>query len=132
MKRHTRGAGTPRTTHGTIRRSFALPRALVDQVAEAAPPDYGSNLNAVVRRVLEDYVARRRSESLDAALDAMAADPAVRAAAAEIESEFDAFEARQGREPEPGPAHGATASKSARPRAGTERPKGRPVRRGTP
>lgn len=76
-----------------MRRSFALPVRLVEQVSEAAPPEYGSNLNAVVRTALEEYVRNRRREALRRQIEAMSGDPDVRAANAEILRQTESIDA---------------------------------------
>ena len=63
---------------GTVRRSFALPARLVEEVREATPQDGPSSLNAVVRVALEQYVARRKEQEFAEAMERMAADPQVR------------------------------------------------------
>jgi hypothetical protein len=67
-----------------VRRSVALPASLVEQVSEAAPPEYRGNLNGIVRTALEEYLRNRRREAFERAMEAMAADPEVRAVSAEI------------------------------------------------
>jgi Arc/MetJ-type ribon-helix-helix transcriptional regulator len=72
-----------------VRRSFALPAQLVEQVSEAVPPEYGSNANAAVRHALEDYVKRKREADFERRMDEMAADPWIRAVNAEIFRDFE-------------------------------------------
>jgi hypothetical protein len=70
-----------------------LPSRLVEQVAEAAPPEVRGNLNAVVRCALEEYVENRRRRAFQAEMAAMAADPQIRSVNAEIFSAFEAADA---------------------------------------
>lgn len=78
----------PRARHSTIRRSVALPGALVAKAMAAAAPDPRRNLNRVVRMALEEYVQRRRQMEFDDAMKRMASDPQVRAETRAIASEF--------------------------------------------
>lgn len=87
-RRGRRAAQTPRT----VRRSFALPSALVEQVSEAAPEELQGNLNAVVRAALEEYVRNRRRAEFEAEMDRMAADPQIRAVNAAIFHDFEAIQ----------------------------------------
>ena len=73
---------------GTVRRSFALPARLVEEVREAAPEDGPKSLNAVVRVALEQFVARRREEEFAEAMERMAADPQVRRLCRKLDREF--------------------------------------------
>ena len=51
-----------RSKSSVVRRSFVLPARLVERVGEAAPPEYGDNLNAAVRHALEEFVRRKDDE----------------------------------------------------------------------
>jgi len=64
-------------TH-VVRRSVALPARLVEQVSEAAPPEFRGNLNGIVRTALEEYLRTREREAFDREMERMAADPQVR------------------------------------------------------
>jgi hypothetical protein len=75
-----------------VRRSFALPAALVEQVSEAAPPEYRGNLNATVRTALEEYVRNREREAFEREMEEMARDPQIRKVNAEIFREWEAIE----------------------------------------
>jgi hypothetical protein len=76
----------------TVRRSVALPRALVEQVVAVAPPDLRHNLNRVVRVALQEFVSARKARAFEQAVAQMAADPAIRKACAAIGQEFAAAE----------------------------------------
>lgn len=76
----------------TVRRSFALPRALLDEAVAAAPPELQQNLNSLVKEALREYVARRRDDEFARAMAAMAQDPEVRRESSEIGSQFRATE----------------------------------------
>lgn len=82
----------PRRASTVVRRSFALPVRLVEQVSEAAPPEYRGNLNAVVRTALEEFVRNHRRAAFEREMASMAADPQVRAVNAAIHREFEALE----------------------------------------
>jgi len=93
MSSHTGSPKTRRKTvrraaGGTIRRSFALPAKLIEQVSEAVPPEYGVNPNAAVRHALEEFVARHRREGFRREMEEMAADPWIQRVNAEINAEF--------------------------------------------
>lgn len=75
-----------------IRRSFALPAKLVERVSEAAPAEFGSNLNAIVRTALEEYARAREREAFEREMEEMAADPWIRQVNAEIFREFERIE----------------------------------------
>src|SRR5436190_20088942 len=82
MKKHT----TVQTK--TVRRSVALPRKLVEEVAALATPAERSNWNRLVVVALEEYANRKRRTKLDEAMAAMAADPAARTEMKAIEKQF--------------------------------------------
>ena len=72
----------------TLRRSVALPSALVGELNSVAPPELRTNLNRLVILSLQEYVSRRRRQEFDSAVSAMAADPQVQAECAAIASDF--------------------------------------------
>jgi hypothetical protein len=76
-----------------VRRSFALPRDLVDQVLALVSEDQRSNLNRLVTVSLQEFVARRRQEALEKSMAAMAADPDIQRESTRIMDEFAAAEA---------------------------------------
>jgi hypothetical protein len=76
----------------TVRRSVALPRSLVEEVAAAAPPGLQGNLNRLVTVALQEFVARRKNKMFRQAMAEMAADPAIQAENAAIAREFAAAE----------------------------------------
>ncbi len=76
----------------TVRRSFALPAVLIEQVSEAVPPEHGVNPNAAVRHALEAYLERKRRDAFEREMDAMAADPWIRTVNAEIFREMEALD----------------------------------------
>ena len=82
---------TQRLTNA-VRRSVALPRTLVEEVAAAAPPDLQGNVNRLVIIALQEFVARRKNRTFRQAMAEMAADPAIRAENAAIAREFAAGE----------------------------------------
>ena len=69
-----------------------MPRQLIDEVLSVAPPEAAGNLNRLVAESLREFVARRKALALEAAMAAMAADPAIRAECAAIAVEFAAAE----------------------------------------
>ena len=74
----------------TIRRSIALPGALVEELSALAPAELGGNWNRLVTVALLEYAARRRALAFESQMAAMAADPGVRAECAIIAKEFSA------------------------------------------
>jgi len=72
----------------TIRRSVALPGALVEELSALAPADLHGNWNRLVTIALREYAARRRTLAFESQMVAMAADPEVQAECAIIAKEF--------------------------------------------
>ena len=72
----------------TIRRSVALPRQLVSEVAALAPSELRSNLNRLVTVALQEFAARRKSMAFEEAMARMAADPAIRRECERIAEQF--------------------------------------------
>ncbi len=70
-----RGAAPPASR--VVRRSFALPRHVVAEATAVAPAELQTNLNRLVTTALEAYTAARKQQAFEAAMAAMAADPAV-------------------------------------------------------
>ncbi|MEW6277528.1 MAG: hypothetical protein AB1758_02815 [Candidatus Eremiobacterota bacterium] len=75
----------------TVRRSFALPSQLIEDVMAAAPEMRG-NLNAVVKAALQEYVDRRRTMAFEASLVEMARDPQIQTLCRQLDVEFRATE----------------------------------------
>ena len=69
--------GAVPATSRVARRSFALPRHLVTEATSVAPAELQTNLNRLVTIALEEYTAARKRQAFEAAMTAMAADPAV-------------------------------------------------------
>jgi hypothetical protein len=80
-------------TDQTVRRSVALPKSLIDEVAKAAPPEWKSNLNRIVITALKDFVRAKQRQEFEDAMARMAADPAVQAENAAIAREFSVADA---------------------------------------
>jgi len=74
----------------TIRRSVALPGALVEELSILAPAELAGNWNRLVITALGEYAARRRALAFESQMAAMAADPGVQAECAIIAKEFSA------------------------------------------
>jgi hypothetical protein len=73
----------------TLRRSVALPGALIGELKAVAPPELRTNLNRLVIVSLQEYVARRRREEFERAVAAMAEDPQIQAECAAIARDFE-------------------------------------------
>jgi hypothetical protein len=71
-----------------VRRSVALPRSLVEEVAAAAPPGLRGNLNRLVTIALREFVARRKARAFRLAMAEMAADPAIQSENRAMQREF--------------------------------------------
>jgi hypothetical protein len=84
MKRHAPAS--------TLRRSVALPAALIGELNSVAPPELRTNLNRLVIVSLEEYISRRRQQEFNDAVAAMAEDPQVQAECAAIARDFAATE----------------------------------------
>ena len=76
----------------TIRRSVALPVALIGELNSVAPTELRTNLNRLVILSLQEYVSRRRQQEFDNAVAAMAEDPQIQAECAAIARDFAATE----------------------------------------
>ena len=72
----------------TLRRSVALPSALITELNSVAPPELRANLNRLVILSLQEYISRRRQQEFDRAVRAMADDPQVQAECAAIAKDF--------------------------------------------
>ena len=72
----------------TVRRSFALSKALVEEVIACAPEELKNNLNRLVTTALREYAERRKKEAFARAVAEMAGDPAIQSECAAIEHEF--------------------------------------------
>jgi len=82
----------PHSPSATLRRSVALPSALINELKSVAPPELRSNLNRLVILSLQEYVSRRRRQEFENAVAAMAEDPEIRAQCAAIAKDFAAAE----------------------------------------
>lgn len=84
--------GAPATSR-IVRRSFALPRHVVTEATAAAPAELQGNLNRLVTTALQEYTATRKRQAFEAAMAAMAADPAIHRLSAELLTAFRTTEA---------------------------------------
>jgi hypothetical protein len=88
-----RAKRTLKKPHKTVRRSVALPRYLVEEANAVAPAEFGQNLNRLVIVALQEFAARRKALAFEAAMEQMAADPAIRNECAAIGKDFGVTEA---------------------------------------
>lgn len=79
--------GLPMSTK-TIRRSVLLPTQLVEDATAVAPEPLRGNLNRLVVTALRQYVAIEKQKAFEAAMRAMAADPAIQSECVAIAGEF--------------------------------------------
>ena len=75
-----------------VRRSIALPRTLVDEVANIAPAPLRDNFNRLVSTALREYIEFHRTKAFERAMQEMAADPQIQAECHAINREFAQFE----------------------------------------
>ena len=80
---------SPKTS---IRRSVALPAFLVQQAMEVADPELCGNFNRLVRRLLEDYVERKRAREFEDQMRAMASDQDIQREIFEMNVSFESTE----------------------------------------
>ena len=85
--------GTVSAASNTVRRSFALPRHIVTEATAVAPVELQGNLNRLVTTALQEYTETRKRRTFEAAMAAMAADPAIHRASAELMTAFRTTEA---------------------------------------
>jgi hypothetical protein len=71
-----------------IRRSVALPRALVDEVRSVAPVPLRANFNRLVSTALRDFADAQRAKAFERAMQEMAADPEIQAECRAIARDF--------------------------------------------
>jgi len=76
------------STSHIVRRSFALPRTLIEELVAYAPEELKDNLNRLVTTALREYAERKKKEVFSCAMADMAQDPAVRAECEAIDREF--------------------------------------------
>jgi hypothetical protein len=72
----------------TVRRSVALPKALVEEALSAAPPALKGNLNSLVKEALRHYIRLQKALEFERAMESMAGDPEIQATNHLIESQF--------------------------------------------
>lgn len=76
----------------TLRRSVALPSALLGELNSVAPPELRTNLNRLVIVSLQEYISRRRQMEFESAIAAMAEDPQIQIECAAIAKDFASTE----------------------------------------
>jgi len=82
----------PPPSSATLRRSFALPRHLVEAARELSDPDVRDNLNRLVTIALDEYVTRRKRALFKAEMARMAADADIQRELARVQGEFSGAE----------------------------------------
>ena len=65
----------PASKTPVLRRSFALPQALVKQAQAFLPAEQRGNLNGLMKQALEDFVRQHRYEDFRKSVQRMARDP---------------------------------------------------------
>jgi hypothetical protein len=76
------------TSDRIIRRSFALPRHLVEEAQRTAPPDCHNNLNRLVTLALQAWVERQATREFETAMQEMASDSAIQSESKAITRSF--------------------------------------------
>lgn len=72
----------------TIRRSFALPRKLIDEAVTMSTKAEKANLNKLVTIALQEYIDNRKRREFETAMQAMGNDPEVLRECQGIERDF--------------------------------------------
>ncbi|MBI2266147.1 MAG: hypothetical protein HYU64_13395 [Armatimonadetes bacterium] len=72
----------------SLRRSFALPCRIVDEAISLAPEELKRNLNRLVTVALQEYIARKKEQAFEAAMQEMARDPAIRSESRSVNEAF--------------------------------------------
>lgn len=78
-----------------VRRSVALPGALIREAISLAAPELRTNVNRLVTTALKEFVERRKRLNFAAAMEKMSRDPAIRKECKAISDEFS-FAERDG------------------------------------
>jgi hypothetical protein len=68
-----------------VRRSFALPRDVVEEAQQVAAPELKDNLNRLVVVALKKYIELKKRETFERSMAEMAADPGIRYAITEVQ-----------------------------------------------
>ena len=71
-----------------VRRSIAIPKTLVDDLIQTAPPELKSNLNRLVIAAIQGFIKLQERQMFDEAMTRMSKDPAAQAEIKAIQAEF--------------------------------------------
>jgi hypothetical protein len=71
-----------------VRRSFALPKQVLEEAAELAPPELRGNWNRLVRTALEQFIIQRKRQRFALGMAEMAKDPQALAVDRKISEDF--------------------------------------------
>lgn len=66
------------TKSSVVRRSFAIPRTVVEDAQAVAPEELRQNLNGLVVQALKNYAQAVKKTEFEKAMAEMAADPGIR------------------------------------------------------
>ena len=80
------------TRSHTVRRSVAIPSALVEEALDVAPASAKQNFNRLVRFALQEFVAKKKEEAFAAEMARMARDPQIQKENRRINRDFAATE----------------------------------------
>jgi hypothetical protein len=85
---------TLKTKRGSsvVRRSFALPKLVLEEAARLAPPELRGNWNRLVRTALEQFIIQRKRRRFAEGMAEMAKDPQALEVNRRISEEFAAAE----------------------------------------
>lgn len=73
-----------------VRRSFALPKQVLEEAERLAPPDLRGNWNRLVRTALEQFIIQRKRQRFAEGMAEMAKDPQALEENRRISEEFSA------------------------------------------
>lgn len=86
-------AAKAKRTSSVIRRSFVLPKQILEEAARLAPKELQGNPNRLVRTALEQFIIQQKRRSFAESMAAMARDPQARKVNRQISDEFSATDA---------------------------------------
>ncbi|MBI3925755.1 MAG: hypothetical protein HY319_09460 [Armatimonadetes bacterium] len=73
----------------TVRRSVALPRRLLEELAAVTPPELKGNFNRLVHELLREFIDRQRRNEFEEDMEQMGRDPEILDETAAMCRDFD-------------------------------------------
>lgn len=83
----------PKRMSSVVRRSFALPKQILEEAAKLAPPELRGNWNRLVRTALEQFIIHRKRQRFAEGMAEMAKDPQAMAIDRRISEDFSVADA---------------------------------------